>query len=408
MELYSTSFPPCEAKVKAFPEDFRVEEIVSLEGMVIEPSPDKYPVYRVESRFIDTMHMAERLSVTLRGRVSIGGLKDKRSISTQLVTPTSLHSRRPAEVVDDRFTARIIGYVSSPITRSAVLGNRFDLVLRDCCEDIAARIEAVLRAAEARTLPNFYGLQRFGVSCVGTHRIGRAIVTGRFSEAAQLLVAGAGTNDPVNRSIWDAVQEERFESAIKLLPPWRDVERKVAGELARDKRDWIRAIRAVPIRLRRLYVHAFQSYLFNRSLSAALTRREDIAEYRRGDNWASVSDGGLRITKTYGVKDIPTGSIIPMMQVVGYAFRDYGTRFDSCIKEVLQSEGINPGNFFVKDMQEVSSEGGFRRPHLAISEPSWDLDDGNVSLKFTLAKGQYATVLLREITKADIVKAGFA
>lgn len=401
MELYATDSPPCSARVKGSPEDFSVEEIVANTAMVAEAVPGYYPLYRVESRFIDTFHMAERLSRALGSRLSFGGLKDKRSVSTQFVTPTTLRSRRPVEIVDENFTARIVGYLPSPITRANVVGNKFEIVLRDCCSDVETRIEDTIRTAEANSLPNYYGLQRFGVGGVGTHKIGRAIVAGKFEEAALMLAAGGSRTGSLPSPLSEAMEKERYDEMARLLPPGRDVERRVLRVLERRKRDWIGALRAVPIRLRRLYVHAFQSYLFNRSLSTALKRGEDIAAYRLGDNWAPVSVDGLVVTRTFGVKDKPTGGVVPMMQIVGYAFRDYGTRFDLCISEVLQSEGVSPSSFYVKEMQEVSSEGGFRRPHLTLRSPAWNVDGGNAHMRFTLAKGQYATVLLREITKTE-------
>ena len=52
-------------------------------------------------------------------------------------------------------------------------------------------------------------------------------------------------------------------------------------------------------------------------------------------------------------------------------------------------------------MQEASQEGGFRRPALVVREESWRVEDGNAVMKFVLPRGQYATVLLREMVKAE-------
>jgi tRNA pseudouridine13 synthase len=63
----------------------------------------------------------------------------------------------------------------------------------------------------------------------------------------------------------------------------------------------------------------------------------------------------------------------------------------------------------VKEMQEVSSEGGFRRPHVAIRDASWRTDDRTATMRFVLGKGQYATILLREMIKPrDPAAAGLA
>ena len=55
--------------------------------------------------------------------------------------------------------------------------------------------------------------------------------------------------------------------------------------------------------------------------------------------------------------------------------------------------------FYVEEMQEVSAEGGFRRPHQAFEGGTVDVEGGNATLGFSLGKGMYATVLLREVMK---------
>ncbi|HZS74297.1 MAG TPA: tRNA pseudouridine(13) synthase TruD, partial [Candidatus Nitrosotalea sp.] len=63
-----------------------------------------------------------------------------------------------------------------------------------------------------------------------------------------------------------------------------------------------------------------------------------------------------------------------------------------------------PKEFFTKEMQEASEEGGFRQSTIlcsdfAIKEPY---------VEFTLSRGSYATILLREIIKPqDPVSSGF-
>jgi tRNA pseudouridine13 synthase len=148
-------------------------------------------------------------------------------------------------------------------------------------------------------------------------------------------------------------------------------------------------------------VQAYQSYIFNRTLSIAVERGEDLSKLRAGDNWADASLDGLVISAPRGVRDAPTAGAIPLVQVVGYAFRNYGSRFDACLLQELEEEGIEPGRFYLEELQEASQEGGFRRPALVVREEGWKIQDGNAGLKFVLPRGQYATVLLREIVKAE-------
>ena len=399
IDWFVTDGHPCPSQVKKSPEDFRVEEHLSLAGLTSEPLPDYFPLYRVEKRSIDTMHMAKELSVALRSRVAYAGLKDKRAVSVQYATPTSRRALRPLKVENGRFTAVIVGYVPGPVTRSALTGNRFSVRLRECCAGVGEALAGSMRAAADGEVPNFYGLQRFGASRPGTHAIGRALVKGDFREAVRMMLTQARPGE--EQEAQETFDAGGYEKLLGLVPEGRDVELAVARELAGHPGDWVRALRAVPVRLRRLYVQAYQSFIFNRTMSMAVEAGEDISQFHRGDNWAEASADGLTVSPVHGVREVPTKNTVPMVQTVGYAFRDYGSRFDSLAKKALEAEGVRGGQFYLDGMQELSQEGGFRRPQLVVADASWSVDGDVATLEFTLPRGQYATVLLREIVKAD-------
>ena len=407
IEWYATDGPPCHAQLRSTPEDFVVEELLSVRGLTPEPRPDYLPLYRVEKRSVDTMHMAKEVSAVLRSRVSYAGLKDKRAVAVQYLTPSSRRSARPPRIVGERFTATVVGYVPAPLARSALLGNRFSLVLRSCCPDVRERLAEAMGAALGGRVPNFYGAQRFGLSGPGTHAVGRAIVKGDFRGAVTTMLAHgarvAGTD------VESAISAGRYEDIAGSIPEARDTEAAVARELARHPGEWVKALRAIPLKLRRLYVQAYQSYIFNRTMSLAVADGVDFASYSPGDNWAEASPDGLVTSAPRGVKDPPVGNAVPLVQLVGYAFRDYGSRFDALAKRVLEEEEVEPALFYLEDMQELSQEGGFRRPGLVVRDQSWSSEGEEAALRFTLPKGQYATVLLREVVKAEDPAAfGFA
>jgi len=88
---------------------------------------------------------------------------------------------------------------------------------------------------------------------------------------------------------------------------------------------------------------------------------------------------------------------------VGYSYYKK-TRFDYQISKILKQEEITPKDFFVKEMQEVSSEGGFRQAAINCFDY---LSHGN-TVEFSLSRGMFATILLREIMKPeDPMIAGF-
>ena len=398
--IYVTLSAPCHASAKSSDEDFRVEEYIAPQETSSEERPGYYPLYRVQKHSIDTLHMARELSGILKSRVSYGGMKDKRAIAIQYVTPTSRRSVRPPEVVTERFTARLVGFVPKPISRGAIIGNRFEITLRNCCPEIGQRANEALQLASERMMPNFYGLQRFGSSGPGTHRVGKAIIRREFEEAVRLILTEPRPGDDNHElAAKEAFRGGRYGAGLRHLSRFQDVESMVARSLNQSPGEWVKALRAVPVNLRRLYVEAYQSLIFNETMSDAVSKGEDISKPLPGDNWAEVSEDGMVTSEVHGVKEAMGEGCVPMMQLVGYGTRDYGSRFDACIKSVIERQGVGAKDFYVKEMQEVSAEGGFRRPHLAIKDWSCVVKDGTALLNFTLARGQYATVLLREIIK---------
>ncbi len=401
MEMFVTPGEPCQGRAKSTPEDFVVEEYMSLPTVSESDGEGLFPLYRVEKKGIDTMHMERELADALKSKVSFGGMKDSRAVATQYVTPTSRRSERPELVERGRFTATRVGFVGEPISRANIVGNRFDVVLRGCCGDVGDRVAWAFRLGAEGRLPNFYGLQRFGARGAPTHLIGKAIVSGDFKGAVGMMLWTPQRGDSEHvKEAKEAMLQGRVAEGASALPPGMDTERMVAGRLARKPDDWTGALRAVPIRLRRLYVQAYQSFLFNRTLSRFLGEGGDISAAVPGDNWCELQDG-IVPGRVAGVKEGPKPGSAPMVQMAGYAFRNYGSRLDACAVRVMEEEGVGPRDFYVNEMQEVSAEGGFRLARMTVKNAECEASGGTARLRFALGKGQFATVLLREVLKPD-------
>ena len=70
---------------------------------------------------------------------------------------------------------------------------------------------------------------------------------------------------------------------------------------------------------------------------------------------------------------------------------------DTSNKKILEEELLTPKDFFIKDFQELSVEGGFRNASINYDNFSIDKD----LVKFQLSRGSYATIVIREILKPD-------
>jgi tRNA pseudouridine13 synthase len=401
---YSIAGGRHEGRLRASFQDFQVQELISLETVVKTKAPGLVPVYRVTKAGVDTPHVAREIAAMIKSEVNFAGLKDKNATVVQYVSARSTRASAPLQLRGSRFEAQLVGF-SKPVTRGMLTGNRFRILV-GTSEDIGAEIERCFGACAERRVANFYGYQRFGSKGSTNRRIGKAIVEKDFARAVGLMLAEPreGEDDDAKEAR-RLCGEGRYGEALRMLSPRQDLERRVASHLSQKPDDKIGAIRRIPIPIRRLLVNSYQSYLFNLALSRALAEGIDISRARSGDNWARVKEGGLTVGRVHGVKeDVPKDGVagaVPLIQIVGYAHRDYGSRFDQVLAEVIEEEGVSTGSFYIKEAEEMSSEGGFRPAPLLTGDLSFKREERGFVLEFSLGKGEYATVLLREVLKPE-------
>jgi len=150
------------ARLRAAPEDFRVDEIDAFEAS----GQGEHLLLTVEKRGMNTAFAAKRLAewagIPEMG-VSYAGLKDRHAVTTQRFTVHLPKKIAPdlAALESDDLRVRSSAWHARKLPRGALAGNRFVLTLRDATGDRGA-IDARLRAIATRGVPNAFGEQRFG------------------------------------------------------------------------------------------------------------------------------------------------------------------------------------------------------------------------------------------------------
>lgn len=90
---------------------------------------------------------------------------------------------------------------------------------------------------------------------------------------------------------------------------------------------------------------------------------------------------------------------IPLVPLPGYAFRPKGDLYSNALLYILEQEGVKVRDFFIKGLEEVSVEGGFR----PASIPAWHVNclisEKVLTISFILSMGCYATIALRELVR---------
>lgn len=364
IEVYATNILGCKATIRSSPEDFTVIEVVESKLISRRRGENTYPLLFVVKKGLDAFSLERSLSRKLGCRIRFLGLKDKRSLSLQYAVAFCSKEKIGID-------QRIVGYVRKDELDMLLIGNIFKIRLRHPCTRISDVVSHVCKAAEEKRIPNFFGVQRFGIRGTQNHVIGRLLVKRKFRDAAELLAMGRGF----------------YEAAVRRC--------------LEEGKGYLEAIRKVPIRIRKIFTEAYQSYLFNRTLSLALKEEIAIDKCVKGDYWCKTDRTGLRVISVHGPTEEPEESARLLLQLPGYTYRETGSRFDGIMKNVMEEEGIESKDFFVKEMQEVSCKGGLRRASLDPIKVNLSMESEDAKLSFILPRGQYATVFLREIIKTE-------
>jgi len=442
MEVYATQSPGIGGRIRQFPEDFVVQEIL-VDGPKAEVSPvetrepvgeGRYLICALVKRNWDTLlavkNIARRLGISPK-RIQIAGMKDAKALTAQHISISGVPSERVLQVKIKDITLHPLYFSRGRIFSQLLLGNQFQVVVRTISHSSSV-IERRVKDVQGELLslggfPNFYGHQRFGTIRPITHLVGRFLTQGDLEKATLTFLAQPSVHEhPESREAREQLQDTKnFEEALRCFPRHLGYERLMLGHLAKQPRDFVGAFRKLPLKLRKLFVQAYQSFLFNKFLSERIRRGIPLDEAQIGDYAVNLDDHGL---PTNGFMQVTASSL----QTVKKALNDGGTHIAIPLigfkqppsqgvqgeieQEILETENVNPQNFRISFMPEASALGELRTilvPVINLFVEETSRDSANPSkrktrLDFTLHRGSYATVVLREFMKPrDLIKAGF-
>ena len=188
---------------------------------------------------------------------------------------------------------------------------------------------------------------------------------------------------------------------MKLWPRSSGAERRILARLIKTKRPEA-AVRAVEERLRRLWVSALQSELFNRVVAKRIGSLDrlmqgDLAEKHENGAVFRVEDAAAEQARCEAFEISPTGPL------VGYRMTLPEGEPLKIEQEVFEGFGVSPGDFRVAGRHKI--KGARRslrvRPEDVELAAGVDNHGSHITVAFTLPAGSFATVLLREIMKVD-------
>ncbi|KAH0443544.1 pseudouridine synthase [Colletotrichum camelliae] len=275
------------------------------EPKVKAPGEGEYLHFTLYKENRDTMDATNQIARALRVKpqsIGTAGTKDRRAATTQRC---SVRHVRADNLM--RANSRLKGvttgdyiYATTPIHLGAHTGNEFVIALKDCAvagspdlphderqSKIEASVKAAMESMHSRGWINYFGHQRFGTHAVGTHEVGRMILQEDFESAINAIISydediakrAAGGEVPGEGHQRDDFNRHHAcmlfrqggseQDAMKILPRRFNAEASVIRHLGRatSRRDFIGALTSITRGLRSMYLHAYQSYIWNHAAS---------------------------------------------------------------------------------------------------------------------------------------------
>ena len=303
-------------------------------------------------------------------RLGFAGTKDRVALTSQRISLWN----PDAGIIEKLKSFKSTGLWLAPIQYSKdrvylgdLKGNKFTVTLRDA----KATEKEALNAVEdlKKGFPNFFGLQRFGSTRMNTHVVGLHVLKGDFKAAVIEYISGG--EDETRKRLRELLDENDYQEAIKTCPlKWRH-ELTLLHCLSEKYRDYPGALKKLSPAVKKLFVHAYQSKVFNELLSKRLAEGVEL----KGELPLPGFDTSKQASK----------------ELVGE------------VQALLERDGLSFESFRIKSLNELGSPGALRKAWvvpegvelLSIKKGKEGLD---LALTFSLEKSSYATVALRPFT----------
>jgi tRNA pseudouridine13 synthase len=403
---YSTKTPGIEGNIKYDPESFIVNEIPVD---IPENIHGKYTILKVRLRNWDTnkflMHLSDQLHISNK-RITYAGTKDKIGITTQYFC-INMPDGREINTIPIR-DADLISVLRSDkmIKLGDLVGNEFIIDIQSGInndENIKNTMDEIFKN---KGFPNFYGYQRFGSIRSNTHKIGKLLVQNKYEDAVKLYIYDPEFDKEDYRIAFG--QSGDAKMALKEFPEYLTFERSLLGYIVREN-TYKNAFSVFPRNLSMLFIHAYQSYLFNRILSERMKLTGNMDQILEGDFLYPVDkyfnpDRRQIIHATgYNVEKLnrlsSENKIRAVIPLIGYDTELSSGKEGEIESSIMAEEGIEKKDFNLSSDRRMGSSGDYRV--MSVLPVDFKIIGEN-KINFSLGKGVYATSLLREIIKGSL------
>ncbi|MFX1408960.1 MAG: tRNA pseudouridine(13) synthase TruD [Promethearchaeota archaeon] len=437
IEAYATSnVGGIGGEYKKTYKDFIVKEITS-NGKILEikedlkshsfskESNDKYTTFNLIKINKDTFEAIREISEALKiplESIHYSGLKDKCSISVQKASIKGdfVEKLKNLKLKDLHF--RNISPSKKYIKLASHWGNNFSIVIRniESKENLIGQIEEICNFLTNYGFPNYFGLQRFGTFRPNSHLVGRYLLENDFQKAFNEFVTFTySTESFESKQARKTLEDDNnFKKAYQDFPKSLFYERNMIKHLIEKPGDYEGCISTLTFDLKKLLISSFQSYLFNKMISLRCQKGFSLFEPLKGDVISILDDDNGNITQAtyvyggpyddYLKRALSLNRAVIIIPIIGYdTDMDEFPLMKTFYNEVLVQDKINENIFKNELLKETEFKGSIRamtiKPTnlklLVLSDDEFHQNKKKAKIKFSIQKGTYATMLLRELIK---------
>jgi tRNA pseudouridine13 synthase len=408
MEYYTTSTMGVGGVLRVGLNDFVVDEVIDERYITSLNSSAPYILCRLSKIGIDTFEALRRVSRATGipvGFIGYAGLKDSKAVTTQYITVKCRDGifNMLSRFNDDRLRIDVVAKCYENLKPRMILGNRFRIVVRGVDLDpsiVRERIEDTFSQIEdVGGVLAYFGYQRFGSTRPNTHKVGYYIVKGMWREAIYELLANTYPYEDVKiKSVREKIA--RYLEGYGELPeiPYKLYYESIVLRNLGKTLDYRKAILKLPRYVLRLFINSYQAYLFNKILSSRIRRGIPPGMAVQGDKVLSLKTGKVVMVDD---EEAVEGDHVVLIDVPGCNTLLNNTDSSIIVRQVLEDEDVNILDF----KHPIEAKGSLRPALMKIKDLSYRVEFENnrstIHLNFTLDRGMYATVLLREIMKPE-------
>ena len=338
-------------KLKYKNSDFCVDEIYDLKSIRNKKDEKNksnfYYLFLLLKKDYTTQRAIEKVSKVFRKNIKdihYCGMKDKVAITKQLISIKNCKRDLIEKNIEyfnlknEDLKLKYISQINSRLNLGDNIGNKFKMTIRDLDDKLIKKFEKNFKNFEKKgfLLLNFFESQRFGRK-ENNHIIGKLILKNEMKKAVDLIL-------------------EDFEDL------------KILKHLEKSPKDFVGAFKSLSKKIQTIYIHSYQSYIFNEVLKKINFRAQNeicLLNFNSKNN----------------------------------------ERIENIINEILKKDRILREDFLLKHIPTLKNEkNSFRKIFSIPKEMSYKIfydeifkNNKKIVLRFSLEKGEYATNIVTQL-----------